>query len=561
MRLKGADMVMECLLEQGVETVFGYPGGAILEIYDSLYKYKDKIQSILTSHEQGASHAADGYAKSTGKVGVCMATSGPGATNLVTGIATAFMDSVPIVAITANVGLSFLGKDSFQEIDITGITMPITKHNFIVKKIEDLAPSIRKAFKIAREGRPGPVLIDITKDVTAGYGEYEREEIDTDSNKVSNFYKEENYNESFEKAVELIEESKKPFVFVGGGIKSSNASDELKKFVELIDAPVTDSLMGKGAFDGKSRRYTGMLGMHGTKASNLGVAECDLLIAIGTRFSDRVIGNSARFASKAKIIHIDIDEAEINKNILVDLGITGDAKYILKKLNLMLKKQEHKEWMEEIENLKDKYPMKYNKNVLTGPYVIEKIEECFDDNTIICTEVGQNQMWAAQYFHYKNPRQFVSSGGLGTMGYGLGAAIGAKYGNPKSRVINIAGDGCFRMNMNELATASRYNVPIIQVILNNKVLGMVRQWQTFFYEGRYSDTVLDDQVDFCKVAEGLGCKAVRVTKMDELEKALLEADSYNGPFVIECMIQEDDKVFPMVAPGKSLKDTFDQDDL
>ena len=561
MRLKGADMVMECLLEQGVETVFGYPGGAILEIYDSLYKYRDKIQSILTSHEQGASHAADGYAKSTGKVGVCMATSGPGATNLVTGIATAFMDSVPIVAITANVGLSFLGKDSFQEIDITGITMPITKHNFIVKKIEDLAPSIRKAFKIAREGRPGPVLIDITKDVTAGYGEYEREEIDTDSNKVSNFYKDENYNESFEKAVKLIEESKKPFVFVGGGIKSSNASDELKKFVELIDAPVTDSLMGKGAFNGKSRRYTGMLGMHGTKASNLGVAECDLLIAIGTRFSDRVIGNSARFASKAKIIHIDIDEAEINKNILVDLGITGDAKYILKKLNLMLKKQEHKEWMEEIENLKDKYPMKYNKNVLTGPYVIEKIEECFDDNTIICTEVGQNQMWAAQYFHYNSPRQFVSSGGLGTMGYGLGAAIGVKYGNPKSRVINIAGDGCFRMNMNELATASRYNVPIIQVILNNKVLGMVRQWQTFFYEGRYSYTVLDDQVDFCKVAEGLGCKAIRVTKMDELEKALLEADLYNGPFVIECMIQEDDKVFPMVAPGKSLKDTFDQDDL
>ena len=561
MRLKGADMVMECLSEQGVDTVFGYPGGAILEIYDSLYKYKDKIQSILTSHEQGASHAADGYAKSTGKVGVCMATSGPGATNLVTGIATAFMDSVPIVAITANVGLSFLGKDSFQEIDITGITMPITKHNFIVKKIEDLAPSIRKAFKIAREGRPGPVLIDITKDVTAGYGEYEREEIDTDSNKVSNFYKDENYNESFEKAVKLIEESKKPFVFVGGGIKSSNASDELKKFVELIDAPVTDSLMGKGAFDGKSRRYTGMLGMHGTKASNLGVAECDLLVAIGTRFSDRVIGNSDGFASKAKIIHIDIDDAEINKNILVDLGIAGDAKYVLENLNLMLKKQDHTEWMKEIENLKDKYPIKYNKNVLTGPYVIEKIEECFDDNTIICTEVGQNQMWAAQYFHYNSPRQFVSSGGLGTMGYGLGAAIGVKYGNPKSRVINIAGDGCFRMNMNELATASRYNVPIIQVILNNKVLGIVRQWQTFFYEGRYSDTVLDDQVDFCKVAEGLGCKAVRVTKMDELEKALLEADSYNGPFVIECMIQEDDKVFPMVAPGKSLKDTFDQDDL
>lgn len=561
MRLKGADMVMECLLEQGVDTVFGYPGGTILEIYDSLYKYRDKIQSILTSHEQGASHAADGYAKSTGKVGVCMATSGPGATNLVTGIATAQMDSVPVVAITANVALPLLGKDSFQEIDIAGITMPITKHNFIVKKIEDLAPSIRKAFKIAREGRPGPVLVDITKDVTVGYGEYDREEINLNPNKPLSFDDAEKYRESLEKAVKLIEKSERPFIFAGGGIKASDASDELRIFAELIDAPVADSLMGKGGFDGNNKRYTGMLGMHGTKASNLGVSRCDLLVAIGTRFSDRVIGNASTFASKANIIHIDIDEAEINKNVYADLGITGDAKYILGKLNLMLKKQSHSDWMEEIECLKNKYPMKYNKDVLTGPYVIEKIEECFGHDTIICTEVGQHQMWAAQYFHYKNPKQFITSGGLGTMGYGLGASIGAKYGNPKSRVINIAGDGCFRMNMNELATASRYNIPIIQVVLNNKVLGMVRQWQTFFYNGRYSDTVLDDQVDFCKVAEGLGCKAVRVTKKDEVEKALLEAASYNGPFVIECMIQEDDKVFPMVAPGKSLDDTFDQDDI
>lgn len=561
MRLKGADMVMECLLEQGVDTVFGYPGGTILEIYDSLYKYRDKIQSILTSHEQGASHAADGYAKSTGKVGVCMATSGPGATNLVTGIATAQMDSVPVVAITANVALPLLGKDSFQEIDIAGITMPITKHNFIVKKIEDLAPSIRKAFKIAREGRPGPVLVDITKDVTVGYGEYEREEINLNPNKTLSLDDAEKYRESLEKAVKLIEKSERPFIFAGGGIKASDASDELRIFAELIDAPVADSLMGKGGFDGNNKRYTGMLGMHGTKASNLGVSRCDLLVAIGTRFSDRVIGNASTFASKANIIHIDIDEAEINKNVYADLGITGDAKYILGKLNLMLKKQSHSDWMEEIEYLKNKYPMKYNKDVLTGPYVIEKIEECFGHDTIICTEVGQHQMWAAQYFHYKNPKQFITSGGLGTMGYGLGASIGAKYGNPKSRVINIAGDGCFRMNMNELATASRYNIPIIQVVLNNKVLGMVRQWQTFFYNGRYSDTVLDDQVDFCKVAEGLGCKAVRVTKKDEVEKALLEAASYNGPFVIECMIQEDDKVFPMVAPGKSLDDTFDQDDI
>lgn len=561
MRLKGADMVMECLLEQGVDTVFGYPGGAILEIYDSLYKYKDKIQSILTSHEQGASHAADGYARATGKVGVCMATSGPGATNLVTGIATAQMDSIPIVAITANVTLPLLGKDSFQEIDITGITMPITKHNFIVKKIEDLAPTIRKAFKIAREGRPGPVLVDITKDVTAGYGEYEKEEINITLNRETSLDDDKNYQETLENAVKLIEKSKKPFIFAGGGVKASNAADELRRFAEIIDAPVADSLMGKGGFDGNNERYTGMLGMHGTKASNLGVSECDLLVAIGTRFSDRVIGNPSTFASKAKIIHIDIDEAEINKNINVDIGITGDAKYILKKLNLMLKKQCNTEWMEDIKNLKDEYPMKYNKDILTGPYVIEKIEECLGGDTIICTEVGQNQMWAAQYFHYKKPRQFISSGGLGTMGYGLGASIGAKYGNPKSTVVNIAGDGCFRMNLNELATASRYNIPIIQVILNNKVLGMVRQWQTFFYDGRYSDTVLDDQVDFCKIAEGLGCKAVRVTRTDEVEKALLEATSNNGPFVIECMIQENDKVFPMVAPGKSLKDTFDQDDL
>ena len=561
MRLKGADMVMECLLEQEVDTVFGYPGGAILEIYDSLYKYKDKIQSILTSHEQGASHAADGYARATGKVGVCMATSGPGATNLVTGIATAQMDSIPIVAITANVTLPLLGRDSFQEIDITGITMPITKHNFIVKKIEELAPTIRKAFKIAREGRPGPVLVDITKDVTAGYGEYEKEEINITLNRETSLDDDKNYQESLEKAVELIEESKKPFIFVGGGIKASNATDELKRFAEIIDAPVADSLMGKGGFDGNSERYTGMLGMHGTKASNLGVSRCDLLIAIGTRFSDRVIGNASTFASNANIIQIDIDEAEINKNIHVDLGIAGDAKYILKKLNLMLKKQCNTEWMEEIKTLKNKYPMKYNKDILTGPYVIEKIEECLGDDTIICTDVGQHQMWAAQYFHYKKPRQFISSGGLGTMGYGLGASIGAKYGSPKSRVINIAGDGCFRMNMNELATASRYNVPIIQVVINNKVLGMVRQWQTLFYGKRYSNTILDDKVDFCKVAEGLGCKAIRVSTKEEVAPAIKEALDTNGPVLIEVMIGKDDKVFPMVAPGGAISKAFDESDL
>ena len=556
MEMKGSDIVVECLLEQGVDTVFGYPGGTILEIYDSLYKYQDKIHHILTSHEQGASHAADGYARATGKVGVCMATSGPGATNLVTGIATAYMDSIPLVAITANVAVPLLGKDSFQEIDITGITMPITKHNFIVKKIEDLAPTIRKAFQIAKEGRPGPVLVDITKDVTLAHYEYKKEK------PVS--IERRNYTyptASIKKAIEMIEASEKPFVFVGGGAISSDASLELKEFVEKIDAPVTDSLMGKGAFDGTNPRYTGMLGMHGTKTSNLGVSKCDLLIVIGARFSDRVTGNAKKFAKNAKIIHIDVDAAEINKNIPVDLGIVGDAKSVLSALNLLLKQQNHPQWLKEIRALKEQYPLTYDTNVLTGPYVIEQIEALTDSNAIICTEVGQNQMWAAQYYHFRRPRQFITSGGLGTMGYGLGASMGAKYGKPEQYVFNIAGDGCFRMNLNELATASRYNVPIIQVVLNNHVLGMVRQWQTLFYGKRYSATVLDDQVDFCKTAEGLGCKAIKVTKKEEVVPAIQEAMDYNGPVIIECIIQEDDKVFPMVAPGAAIDEVFDQKDV
>ena len=556
MEMKGSDIVVECLLEQGVDTVFGYPGGTILEIYDSLYKYQDKIHHILTSHEQGASHAADGYARATGKVGVCMATSGPGATNLVTGIATAYMDSIPLVAITANVAVPLLGKDSFQEIDITGITMPITKHNFIVKKIEDLAPTIRKAFQIAKEGRPGPVLVDITKDVTLAHYEYKKE--------LPVSIERRNYTyptASIKKAIEMIEASEKPFVFVGGGAISSDASLELKEFVEKIDAPVTDSLMGKGAFDGTNPRYTGMLGMHGTKTSNLGVSKCDLLIVVGARFSDRVTGNAKKFAKNAKIIHIDVDAAEINKNIPVDLGIVGDAKSVLSALNLLLKQQNHPQWLKEIRALKEQYPLAYDTNVLTGPYVIEQIEALTDSNAIICTEVGQNQMWAAQYYHFRRPRQFITSGGLGTMGYGLGASMGAKYGKPEQYVFNIAGDGCFRMNLNELATASRYNVPIIQVVLNNHVFGMVRQWQTLFYGKRYSATVLDDQVDFCKTAEGLGCKAIKVTKKEEVAPAIQEAMDYHGPVVIECIIQEDDKVFPMVAPGAAIDEVFDQKDV
>lgn len=556
MKMKGSDIVLECLLEQGVNTVFGYPGGTILEVYDSLYKYQDKITHILTSHEQGASHAADGYARASGKVGVCMATSGPGATNLVTGIATAYMDSIPLVAITANQAVSLLGKDSFQEIDITGVTMPITKHNFIVKRIKDLAPTIRKAFQIAKEGRPGPVLVDITKDVTQAYCEYTRH--------CPEVIEKRNYTyptSSIKEAIEMIEASERPFVFVGGGVIASDASKELKEFVEKIDAPVADSLMGKGAFDGTNPRYTGMLGMHGTKASNLGVSKCDLLITIGARFSDRVTGNTKEFAKDAKIIHIDVDEAEINKNIVVDLGIVGDAKSVLNALNLLLKQQNHPQWLKEIRQLKDQYPLSYNTNVLTGPYVMEQIDLLTDSEAIITTEVGQNQMWAAQYYHYKHPRQLISSGGLGTMGYGLGASMGAKMAKPEQTVFNIAGDGCFRMNLNELATASRYNIPIIQVVLNNHVLGMVRQWQTLFYDKRYSATVLNDGVDFIKVAEGLGCKAIRVTTKEEVVPALNAAMEHNGPVVIECIIQEDDKVFPMVAPGKAISTVFDEKDV
>ena len=556
MMLTGSEIICECLIEQGVDTVFGYPGGTILNVYDALYQYKDKINHILTSHEQGAAHAADGYARATGRVGVCMATSGPGATNLVTGIATAYMDSIPLVAITANVAVSILGRDSFQEIDITGVTMPITNHNFIVKDIKDLVPTIRKAFQIAKEGRPGPVLVDITKNVTAEKMEFESQVPEVIEPRTYTYSSKE-----LEKVVEMIKESKKPFIFVGGGVIASGASNELKEFAEKIDAPVTDSLMGKGAFDNTRPRYTGMLGMHGTKASNFGVSQCDLLIVIGARFSDRVTGNTATFAKDAKIIHIDIDTAEINKNIIVDLGVVGDAKMILKELNHMIERQSHPQWLKEIRDLKERYPLSYDQTELTGPYVIEQIDYLTNSDAIICTDVGQHQMWAAQYYHYRHPRQLITSGGAGTMGFGLGAAIGAKYGQPHKYVFNIAGDGCFRMNMNELATASRYNVPIIQVVINNHVLGMVRQWQTLFYGERYSNTILEDKVDFCKVAEGLGCKAIKVTTKEQVAPAIKEAMEYEGPVLIEVVIGKDDKVFPMVAPGSAISSAFDETDL
>ena len=555
MQLNGSEIVVECLKEQGVDTVFGYPGGSILNIYDALYKHSSEIRHILTSHEQGAAHAADGYARAIGRVGVCMATSGPGATNLVTGIATAYMDSVPMVAITANVTLPMLGKDSFQEVDIAGVAMPITKHSFIVKNVQELAGILRKAFEIARTGRPGPVLVDITKDVTAAVCEYTPCEIKkTENISVSS-------PEDFAKVEEYIRESEKPFIYLGGGAILSDACDEVAKFAELIDSPVCDTLMGKGGFDGNSDRYTGMIGMHGTKASNLGVSQCDLLIALGARFSDRVIGNPKKFAENAKIVHIDIDPAEINKNIRVDAGIIGDLKQILKILNGRLSRQDHSGWMKKIGELKEKFPLKYDDSQLSCPYVIETIDRVTKGEALITTDVGQHQMWAAQYYHYTKPRTFLSSGGLGTMGYGLGACIGAQVGQPDKICINIAGDGCFRMNMNELATASRYNIPVIQVIINNHVLGMVRQWQTLFYGKRYSQTVLNDKVDFCKVAEGLGCTAIRVTKKEEVEPAVRKAIDLKAPVVIECVIPEDDKVFPMVPAGAPIAEVFDGDDL
>lgn len=555
MQLTGAEIVIECLKEQGVDTVFGYPGGAILNVYDALYKHSDEIKHILTSHEQGAAHAADGYARATGKVGVCFATSGPGATNLVTGIATAYMDSIPVVAITCNVGVSLLGKDSFQEIDIAGITMPITKHNYIVKDVNELADTIRKAFVIAKKGRPGPVLIDIPKDVTANVAEYVKEEI------AAVLPSENICEQDLENAVKLIRESEKPYIFVGGGAVLSGASEELYEFVKKVDAPVTDSLMGKGAFPGTDDLYTGMLGMHGTKTANYGVSECDLLIVVGARFSDRVTGNAKKFANNAKILQFDVDVAEMNKNVLITEGVVGDLKVSLKKMNERLEQQNHAEWVAQIMEYKEKYPLVYNQEALTGPYVIEEVYRQTKGEAVVVTEVGQHQMWAAQYYKYTNPRTLLTSGGLGTMGYGLGAAIGAKTGVPEKTVVNIAGDGCFRMNMNEIATAARYNIPVIQVVINNHVLGMVRQWQNLFYGQRYSATVLNDAVDFVKLAEAMGATGLCATTKEEFNKAFGEALSLGKPVVIECQIDSDDKVWPMVAPGAAISEAFDENDL
>ena len=551
MKLTGADIVIECMLEQGVDTVFGYPGGSILNIYDSLYRYSDRITHILTSHEQGAAHAADGYARTSGKVGVVFATSGPGATNLVTGIATAMMDSVPIVAITCNVTTDLLGKDSFQEIDIVGVTTPITKHNFLVKSAEDIAPTIRRAFKIARSGRPGPVLVDITKDATGNMWEFEPEIQDTSVER-----KIESDENAFKAAIELIESAKRPLIYAGGGVIAAEAAEELKRFRAKIDSPVTLSLMGLGAFPASDKAFTGMIGMHGTKTTSLAISECDLLIAVGARFSDRVTCNIQTFAPNAKVLHIDTDRAEIDKNVKTDHSIIGDAKLVLERLAKTVKQQHHDEWMNKIYEWEGEYPIhKPYDSVFTPQCIMETVNAAIGRDSIATTDVGQHQMWAAQYLMVERPRKFITSGGLGTMGFGLGAAIGAQVANPDYVVVNITGDGCFHMNMQELATAAKYDLPVIDVIINNNVLGMVRQWQNLFYDKRFSNTTLDKKTDYELVAKGMGANAFTATNKEELEKAMAAAVAdRKTPSVINCIIDSDDFVLPMVPAGKSISD-------
>ncbi len=552
MRLSGSDIIVECLLEQGADTVFGYPGGAVLDIYDSLYKYKDKIKHIITSHEQGACHAADGYARSTGKTGVVIATSGPGATNLVTGIATAYMDSVPLVAVTGNVSRNLLGLDSFQEVDITGITMPITKHNFLVRSVEELADTIRLAFRIASSGRKGPVLVDIPKDITQSFAEYSPE------SKAMPLPEKDINNSDIDKAAEIISFAKRPYIYAGGGVISSDAEKELSRLAALCDAPVSCSLMGQGAFDQTDDHYIGMLGMHGTVKAVHALNNCDVFIGIGTRFSDRVIGKAEVFAKDAKIIHIDIDPAEFNKNVDVDITVNGDVKKVLNELCGRLKPQSHSEWLAEIKTKDSEEPVQIGTKEysVTPQAVIEKLYELTDGNAIIATEVGQNQMWAAQYYKYKNPRGFITSGGLGTMGFGLGAAIGAKVGNPDKTVVNIAGDGSFAMNLNELITAHTHGINIMELVINNNVLGMVRQWQRLFYGKRFSETTLDKRrIDYIKLGEAFGVRAFVIEKTEEIEpvlKTALEANKIS-PVLIEVRIDRDINVLPMIPAGKPVE--------
>ena len=566
MRLTGAKILMECLVEQGVDTIFGYPGGTILNVYDELYNYENSgaMKHILTAHEQGACHAADGYARSTGKVGVCFATSGPGCTNLVTGIATAYMDSSPIVCITCNVGTSLLGKDSFQEVDITGITMPITKCNYLVRSVDDLADTVREAFAIARSGRPGPVLIDIPKNVTAEKAEYEplARSVHGTAGRLGalmarssqNFKAPEPDHADIEKLVEMIEAAKKPLIICGGGVVRARAHKQLDELVNRIDAPVAITLMGGGGFSGHSPLATGMIGMHGSQASNMACDACDLLIAIGCRFSDRVALKPATFAQNAKIVQIDIDRSEINKNVLTDHHIIGDAKRVLELLLERVKPAKHDEWKKYVFSFKTETEYDEATDHLTPQQVLSSLARLCPDDTIVATDVGQHQMWSIQHFHFDYPGQLLTSGGFGTMGFGLGAAIGAKVSHPDKCVLHITGDGCFRMNCHELATEQYYNLPIINVVFNNGTLGMVRQWQTLIYDKHYSATTLDRAPDFVKLAEAYGLSGRRVTNVTELEEAIKEALECGHGYVLDCVIDMDEKVRPMVSGGSHITD-------
>lgn len=560
MLLTGADIIIECLLEQGVDTVFGYPGGAVLNIYDSLYMYSDKIRHVITAHEQAACHAADGYSRTTGRTGVVIATSGPGATNLVTGIATAYMDSIPMVAITGNVATSLLGLDSFQEVDICGITMPITKHNYIVKDVTKLADTIREAFYIANEGRKGPVLIDVPKDITGAKCEY----VKTQPRKIVN-HNPENINAQIEAAAELIKAAEKPMIYAGGGVVSCDAVDEFAVFADKCDAPVSLSLMGQCAFDNTKPAYTGMLGMHGTKTSAMALGNCDLLVVFGSRFSDRVLCNAGTFGKNTKIIHIEIDPAEIGKNISVDAYVVGDLKYVLAKLNEILPDMKHPQWMAQIAEWKTKYTLKMtpiaSEDEVLPQDVIEELDRLTNGEAIITTEVGQHQMWAAQFYNFRKPRSFASSGGLGTMGYGLGAAIGAKCGNPDRTVINIAGDGSFFMNCNELSSLAKHNIPVIELVFENNVLGMVRQWQRLFYDKRFSQTDIDRGTDLIKLADAFGIEGVLIEKKSDIKPMLEKALSCGRPCLIDCRINKDVNVLPMVPAGADVLEPIMKIDL
>lgn len=548
MVLNGSQIVLEVLKEQGVDTVFGYPGGTILNIFDELYKYGDTFNHILTAHEQGASHAADGYARATGKVGVCFATSGPGSTNLVTGIATAYMDSIPMVAITCNVGTSMIGRDSFQEVDIKGITMPITKHNYMVRNVEELADVLRNAFRIATSGRKGPVLVDIPKDITSAKCEYypaPKQQPDEPP-----FPK----NECIERAIKLLEDCKKPLIYLGGGAISADCSKEIREFAEKLDCPVVSSLMGLGAFNHDHELYVGLIGMHGRFESNKAAAQCDVLITCGARFSDRVAGNRVKFAPKADVLHIDIDPAEMDKNVFSNYHLRGDLKDVLPMLTKAISKHSHTEWKEEINSWKRPFVQTQIDDYVNPQKVIEAVDENTPDDAIIVTDVGQHQLWAAQFYKYREPRTLLTSGGLGTMGYSMGAAMGAAFGCPDKKVVLFAGDGGFHMNLNELATMASYNIPVVMIIMNNKVLGMVRQWQKLFYGNRFADTDPNRKTDFVKVAEAFGVKGMHINKNEEIDAVIKEAVAYNGPVVIECRISPDSNVLPMIPPGGSSDD-------